>query len=176
MTSRGCTTCTAAQVPGGGEHTLRLAERGTTGEAANLFVECSCGKRRPMAPAFGREAVEARCPAAGAGTRTWASFEECGCETRTLGLGATNGWFAMQVRAFSLPLAETEVDQRVAENWAQLSLLLPLPAAARPRRCCPAWPAGRTSSPTAPTPSGRRSGAGPSEAGPRRTTRPTTST
>ena len=43
------------QEPGGGEHTLRLSERGTTGEAANLFVDCSCGKSRPMAQALGRE-------------------------------------------------------------------------------------------------------------------------
>ena len=57
------------------------------------------------------------------------TFEECGVETRTLGLGATNGWFAMQIRAFSLPLADTEVDQRVAENWPQLNLLVSLPQA-----------------------------------------------
>ena len=50
-------------------------------------------------------------------------------ETRTLGVGATNGWFAMQIRAFSLPLADTEVDQRVAENWPQLNLLASLPEA-----------------------------------------------
>jgi hypothetical protein len=115
-------------VPGGGEHTLRLSERGTTGEAANLFVECSCGVRRPMAPAFGREAVKSlpRCRGRHPHLGT---FEECRSETRTLGVGATNGWFAMQIRAFSLPLADAEVDQRVAENWPQLNLLAPLPEA-----------------------------------------------
>jgi hypothetical protein len=113
-------------VPAGGEHTLRLAERGTTGEAANLFVECSCDARRPMAPAFGREAMKA-LPACRGRHPHLGTFTDCGIETRTLGLGATNGWFAMQIRAFSLPRADTDVDQRVAENWAQLNLLVSLP-------------------------------------------------
>ena len=56
-------------------------------------------------------------------------LKPCGIETRTLGLGATNGWFAMRPRAFSLPRADDEVDQRVAENWAQLGLLAKLPEA-----------------------------------------------
>src|SRR5260370_22925380 len=49
--------------------------------------------------------------------------EESGVATVALGFAATNGWFAMQIRAFSLPLADTEVDQRVAENWPQLNVL-----------------------------------------------------
>ena len=114
--------------PTGGEHTLRLSERGTTGEAANLFVECSCDKSRPMAQALGREAFKA-LPGCRGRHPHLGTFEECGVETRTLGLGATNGWFAMQIRAFSLPLADTEVDQRVAENWPQLNLLVSLPQA-----------------------------------------------
>jgi hypothetical protein len=55
--------------------------------------------------------------------------DPCGIETRTLGLGATNGRFAMRLRAFSLPQADDEVDQRVAENWAQLGMLAILPEA-----------------------------------------------
>ncbi len=111
-----------------GEHTLRLSERGTTGEAANLFVECSCSARRSMAPAFGREAAK-NLPSCRGRHPHLGTFEGCAAELRTLGLGATNGWFAMQIRAFSLPLAQTDVDQRVAENWPQLSLLAPLPEA-----------------------------------------------
>jgi hypothetical protein len=112
--------------PNSGEHTLRLYERGTSGEAANLFVECSCGTpshptRRSMAPAFGPEAVKS-LPACRGRHPHLGTFEDCGEQTRTLGLGATNGWFAMQVQAFTLPQADTEVDQAVAENWGQLSL------------------------------------------------------
>ena len=115
------------QEPGGGEHTLRLSERGTTGEASNLFVDCSCGKSRPMAQALGRESWK-HLPGCRGRHPHLGSFTECGIETRTLGLGATNSWFAMQVRAFVLPLAEDEVDQRVAENWPQLSVLAAVPA------------------------------------------------
>lgn len=113
-------------VPEHGEHTLRLSERGTTGEAANLFIECSCNARSSMAQAFGREAWK-KLPACRGRHPHLAVFEDCGAETRTLGLGATNGWFAMRLRAFSLPRADNEVDQRVAENWGQLSLLSSLP-------------------------------------------------
>ncbi len=128
-------------VSGSGEHTLRLSERGTTGEAANLFVECSCSASRSMAPAFGREAAK-NLPACRGRHPHLGVFDGCGAEIRTLGLGATNGWFAMQIRAFSLPLAQTDVDQRVAENWPQLSLLAPLPEASAksvlPGMAC--WP------------------------------------
>ncbi len=113
--------------PATGEHTLRLSERGTTGEAANLFIECSCDRRRSMAQAFGRDAVRS-LPACRGRHPHLGSFEGCGCESRTMGLGATNGWFAMQARAFSLPLGDTDVDQRVAENWPQLSVLAPIGA------------------------------------------------
>ena len=85
-------------------------------------------QRSSMAQAFGREAWK-KLPACRGRHPHLATFEECGAETRTLGLGATNGWFAMRLRAFSLPRADSEVDQRVAENWGQLSLLLSLPEA-----------------------------------------------
>jgi len=114
------------QEPEGGEHTLRLSERGTTGEASNLFVDCSCGKSRPMAQALGRESWK-HLPGCRGRHPHLGSFIDCGIETRTLGLGATNSWFAMQVRAFSLPLAEDEVDQQVAANWPQLSMLAAVP-------------------------------------------------
>lgn len=113
-------------VPEHGDHTLRLIERGTTGEAANLIVECSCDARQSMAQAFGAEAWK-RLPACRGWQPHLGVFDTCGTETRTLGLGATNGWFAMRLRAFSLPQADDEVDQRVAENWAQLGMLAVLP-------------------------------------------------
>lgn len=114
------------QEPEGGEHTLRLSERGTTGEASNLFVDCSCRKSRPMAQALGRESWK-HLPGCRGRHPHLGSFAECGIETRTLGLGATNSWFAMQVRAFVLPLAEDEVDQQVAANWPQLNMLAAVP-------------------------------------------------
>ena len=150
------------EVPAGGEHTLRLAERGTTGEAANLFVDCSCGKSRPMAPGVRPRGLEGTCPAAAGRHPHLGTFEECGIETRTLGLGATNGWFAMQVRAFSLPLAEHGGRSAGGRELAAAQPARSAPRGPGQRRCCPAWPAGRTSSPTGSMPSGRPSGAGPS--------------
>lgn len=117
-------------VPEHGEHTLRLAERGTTGEAANIFVECSCGPntRRSMAQAFGRDAWQ-NLPACRGRNPHLSTFTECGHSVRTLGLGATNSWFAMQLRAFTLPQADDEIAQKVAENWGMLNLLPGLPEA-----------------------------------------------
>ncbi|MFC5752591.1 DrmB family protein [Actinomadura rugatobispora] len=115
------------RVPQEGEHVLRLLERGTTGEAANVYVECSCGRnvRRSMAQAFGLDAWR-NLPACRGRNPHLAGFSECGARTRTLGLGATNGWFAMQLQAFTLPRADDEIAQKVAENWAQLNLLASL--------------------------------------------------
>ncbi len=170
MSSRGCTTCTTASCPEHGEHTLRLVEQGTTGEAANLIVQCSCDAQRSMAPAFGQDAWK-RLPACRGRHPHLDAFEPCGLETRTLGLGATNGWFAMRLRVFSLPRADDEVEQRVAENWGQLSLRRrSMPRDHSPSSCCRLSPAGRTLSPTASMPCGRRS----SSTRPTATTQPDT--
>jgi hypothetical protein len=118
-------------VPEYGDHTLRLVEQGTTGEAANLIVRCSCDAQRSMAPAFGQDAWQ-RLPACrGHHPHLTGSepFEPCGLQTRTLGLGATNAWFAMRLRVFSLPQGKDEVAQKVAENWGQLSLIAAMPEA-----------------------------------------------
>ncbi|WP_067453777.1 DUF1998 domain-containing protein [Actinomadura macra] len=117
-------------VPQGGEHMLKLQERGTTGEAANVYVSCSCrtdqSSGMSMAPALGPEAWR-RLPACRGRDPHLAAFSDCGERTRTLGLGATNSWFAMQLQAFTLPRADDELTQKVIENWKQLELLVPLP-------------------------------------------------
>jgi hypothetical protein len=75
-----------------------------------------------MAEAFGIEAWK-NLPACRGRNFHIQTFEECGTQTRTLGLGATNSWFAMRLQAFALPQAEAEVDQRVAEYWGTLEML-----------------------------------------------------
>jgi hypothetical protein len=97
------------------------------GEAANLIIQCSCGDaQRSMAPAFGQDAPK-RLPACRGRHLHLDAFEPCGLPTRTLGLGATNGWFAMRLRAFSLPRGTSDVEQRVTDNWGQLSLVAGMP-------------------------------------------------
>jgi hypothetical protein len=129
-------------VPEHGEHTLRLVEQGTTGEAANLIVRCSCGTQRSMAQAFGQDAWK-RLPACRGRHPHLDTFDRCGLPTRTLGLGATNSWFATRLRVFSLPRADDEVAQRVAENWGQLSLIAGLPDETTAKKLLPSmtcWP------------------------------------
>ncbi|WP_344904342.1 DUF1998 domain-containing protein [Actinomadura meridiana] len=108
--------------PEAGDHTLQLVERGTGGEAANVFVVCSCGARRTMAEAIGL-AGERNLPACRGRHPHLGTFEPCGLPTRTLALGATNGWFAMQMRVFSLPRADNDLAQLVADLWNDLNLL-----------------------------------------------------
>jgi len=107
-------------------HSLKLTESGSTGEAASIFVTCDCGARRPMSDALGQASV-GNLPLCRGRHPHLGTFEECDHSTRTLALGATNSWFAMQLRAFSLPLASNPVDQLVSEFWGQLELLAGLP-------------------------------------------------
>jgi hypothetical protein len=110
--------------PGPG-HSLKLAERGSTGEAANIFVTCDCNQGRPMSEALGT-AAEQNLPACRGRHPHLGSYEPCDAAVRTLALGATNTWFAMQLRVFSLPRAENPVDQVVADFWQTLQLLATL--------------------------------------------------
>ena len=70
--------------------TLSLVERGTTGEAANIFVQCSCPNvaDRSMAEAMGKRG-EQELPAC-RGTTHLGTFGTCDKNVRTIALGATN--------------------------------------------------------------------------------------
>nr|WP_221475137.1 DUF1998 domain-containing protein [Sphaerisporangium rubeum] len=109
-------------------HTYRLRERGTSGEAANVYVECSCGvNARAMSEAYGEKA-ERNLPGCRGRHPHLGTADGCTTATRTLALGATNTWFAMQLRVFSLPRARTGLDQMVKQYWGQLELLASLDA------------------------------------------------
>ena len=124
-----------------GEHTLKLQERGTTGEAANIFVTCSCESSRTMAEAIGMRG-ESELPGCRGRHPHLGIFQGCGQTVRTLALGATNSWFAAQLSVFSLPKAEEPLEQAVRDNWQMLSLLALVPADAAlmllPTQVC--WP------------------------------------
>lgn len=107
------------------EPTLRLRERGTSGEAANLYVECSCDRSRSMAEAFGA-AGERNLPSCRGRHPHLGTFSECDQVTRTLTLGATNSWFPLQLRVLSIPRSTQPLDQLVADHWAQLRLVASL--------------------------------------------------
>lgn len=111
----------------GTDHTLKLVERGTTGEAASIFVQCSCEVAdRSMAEAIGERGKQV-LPACRGRHPHLGTFDICAEQTRTMALGATNGWFAMQLRVFSVPRADDPVDSAVAEHWDGLRVLAAVP-------------------------------------------------
>ncbi|AXK32119.1 DUF1998 domain-containing protein [Streptomyces armeniacus] len=123
--------------------TLTLAERGTTGEAANVFVRCSCDNvsARSMVEAMGKRGEE-ELPACRGHHPHLGTFARCDQQVRTIALGATNSWFASQLRVFSLPRAEEPLSQAVREHWRSLEPLAAVPAEAAkmllPTQAC--WP------------------------------------
>ncbi|MDT0422982.1 DUF1998 domain-containing protein [Streptomyces evansiae] len=131
----------------GGSHcdnpTLSLTESGTTGEAANVFVRCTCGAVRSMADAIG-QAGESNLPACRSHHPHLGTFAPGGCRefARTMVLGATNSWFASQLKVFSIPRAEEPLTQAVKEHWQLLSPLAAVPSQAAkmllPTQAC--WP------------------------------------
>lgn len=125
------------------ECTLSLVERGTTGEAANVFVQCTCQgvSARSMAEAMGLRG-ESALPACRGHHPHLGTFEPCGEPVKTIALGATNSWFASQLRVFSLPRAEEPLTQAVREYWSSLEPLAAVPPEAGkmvlPTQAC--WP------------------------------------
>ncbi|WP_405556827.1 DUF1998 domain-containing protein [Streptomyces canus] len=123
--------------------TLSLTESGTTGEAANVYVRCTCGVVRSMADAIG-QAGERNLPACRGHHPHLGTFVTGGCpeHARTMVLGATNSWFASQLKVFSIPRAEEPLAQAVKEHWSLLSPLAAVPADAAkmllPTQAC--WP------------------------------------
>ncbi|XTZ17891.1 DrmB family protein [Micromonospora echinospora] len=109
--------------PGGG-HSLKLSERGSTGEAVNVFVSCDeCEQARPISDAIGL-AAEQNLPACRGRHPHLGTYDDrCDAQARTLALGATNSWFAMQIPVFTIPRAVHAVDQLVAQFWGSLELL-----------------------------------------------------
>lgn len=112
-----------------GKHALTLNERGTTGEAANVWISCTdetCGTSRPMSDAFGDDAWK-HLPACRGRHPHLKTFERCGLPVRTLVLGATNSWFPLRLSSITLPKNDDSLDELVAEYFEQLKLLLHLP-------------------------------------------------
>lgn len=116
--------------PGRG-HPLKLEERGTTGEASDVFVVCTTCSRpdretsRPMAQAFGPRSRD-WLPACRGRHPHLDTFEPCGKPTRTLVLGATNSWFPMKLGTITVPRDYDPVAHLVAEYWEQLKVFASL--------------------------------------------------
>jgi len=117
---------------------LRLRDRGPSGEARDVRVECSCGvASRSMAEAFGSGAAGELGPCSGRRVHLHDAQQGCQEPLRTVLAGASNLWFPVTLSALSLPSDEEEVDRVVAEQWpnlepiqtrSELEVLLRLPA------------------------------------------------
>ena len=102
---------------------LWLDERGTTGDLADLFVRCECGKWRPL-----YEAAELDQNPLGTcqGARPWLgrnTNEDCNQRSRLLIRTASNAYFPQVVSVLSLPERGTAVDGTVAELWDDLQIV-----------------------------------------------------
>ena len=100
---------------------LRLSEYGASGEARDLEVKCdTCGARRRLADAFGRENRE-NMPLC-RGRRPHLRDFDPGCERnmRAIVLGASNSWFPVILATVAIPEATDRLALLVEEHWAIL--------------------------------------------------------
>ncbi|RCV58190.1 hypothetical protein DEF23_02165 [Marinitenerispora sediminis] len=114
--------------PGEDVHTLKFVETGTSGEAANVLIRCTCEQGRSMAEAIGPANAAQNLPACRGRHPHLGTFEECGRPVRALALGATNAWFPMLIKAFTLPVADDPLENALAEeDFSVLKSLTAIP-------------------------------------------------
>lgn len=102
---------------------LTLSEFGPSGEARDLYVECNtCGAKRQLAQAFGRENRE-KMPICKGRRPHLHDYdpESCDLHVRAILLGASNLWFPFVLNTISIPTTADKLDNLVAENWGDLS-------------------------------------------------------
>jgi hypothetical protein len=96
---------------------LWLDEHGTSGDLADLYVRCECGKRRSLYEATQVEMVPLG-PCSGA--RPWLgrnANEDCGVPSRLLIRTASNAYFPQVLSVLSLPDRGSTVEVAVREVW-----------------------------------------------------------
>jgi Domain of unknown function (DUF1998) len=103
---------------------LRLRELGAGGRAGDVQLSCDeCRRRRRLSQAFGDDARPFLPPRCRGRHPHLGVAEACDQEPKTLILGASNAWFAVQMSALSIPTREGELAQMVDEAWAVLETL-----------------------------------------------------
>lgn len=102
---------------------LWLDERGTSGDLAELFVRCECGKSRCLAEA---SELENRPLGSCTGRRPWLGAhagETCNEPSRLLIRTASNAYFSQVVSVLSLPDRGTDVGRVVRQLWDDLQIV-----------------------------------------------------
>jgi hypothetical protein len=102
---------------------LWLDERGTSGDLAELFVRCECGKQRSLS-----EATQLEMNPLGTcrGARPWLgrnANEDCKQPGRLLIRTASNAYFPQVVSVLSLPERGSAVETAVRELWDDLQIV-----------------------------------------------------
>jgi len=108
---------------GDGEHVLSLRALGRSSSLDDILVSCTCGARRSLAGAFGKQALTrvARCH----GKRPWLPSDDPSCDRplRTLQRGSSNVWFGSLRSSISIPPWSTMAAEFVEQHWQVLSSL-----------------------------------------------------
>ena len=102
---------------------LWLAEYGTSGDLADLVLQCECGQNRSMLDAAD---LELNALGACSGQRPWLgqyASEPCGQPSRLLIRTATNSYFPQVVSVLSLPERASAVEDVVIELWERLQIV-----------------------------------------------------
>lgn len=102
---------------------LRLDERGTSGDLADLVVRCECKKSRAMHEAT---VLELNPLGTCRGARPWLgrnTNENCIQPSRLLIRTASNAYFPQVVSVLSLPDRGTAVETAVSELWDDLQIV-----------------------------------------------------
>jgi hypothetical protein len=101
---------------------LRLIEYSPSGEARDLEARCeTCGKKRRLSDAFGRENRE-KLPMCQGRNPHLRNYDPDGCDlhARPIILGASNTWFPVVYSTVAIPVDTDRLAQLVDENWATL--------------------------------------------------------
>ena len=102
---------------------LWLDERGTSGDLADLFVRCECGKSRSLYQAM---QIELNPLGTCRGSRPWLgrdAREDCKMPSRLLIRTASNAYFPQVMSVLSLPDRGTAAGTAVAELWDDLQIV-----------------------------------------------------
>ena len=110
---RGASPCTGA---------LRLRERGVSGEAIDIRIECdSCKSWRTMAEAFGEQG-KTHMPLCRGRHPHLRDFDDRGCDQqmRAILLGASNSWFGLTLSVLAVPQTTDPLAAIIEAQWHQL--------------------------------------------------------
>lgn len=102
---------------------LWLDERGTSGDLAELFVRCACGKQRNL---YEATVLENWALGTCGGVRIWLgrnTAEDCGQPARLLIRTASNAYFPQVVSVLSLPDVAGAIEVVVKELWDDLGIV-----------------------------------------------------